>query len=192
MKDKQTKFEFQCLIPWNKWAVGILMVFILGLSTVFIGVELNNNEGPTDESVEMVFDNIDGEKYRLKNDTINCCRILLSEQKTKTKNYTSKVLLYTSFIIIVSISLIGLFVVLLKILHTEEEERKTVNKVVLDLYKEEQSRRISSEKTDMDKLKKYDEILKKIELLEQNIEFVKSIHSHDENEFIKKLKDYIS
>ena len=44
----------------------------------------------------------------------------------------------------------------------------------------------------MDKLKKYDEILKKIELLEQNIEFVKSIYSHDENEFIKKLKDYIS
>ncbi len=120
------------------FAMALITVVAL-LATAFVIVELNKSHEPTRERVERC--EASNSTSHTQSDTLqNKVSALVPSNKViitaESDNYTKPFLLYITVVVLVSVLLIGAFLILHKILKSEGKDRKDILEVELDLYKE--------------------------------------------------------
>lgn len=195
----------------NKASALKLVVFAVCVSFALLGVGLwvYCKSIPSEPSLKKQTESICNAS---KNVETNCCRVQKEEPSPSCVieyryDNTSRLLLYGSILVFISLSLWGTFTILLKVLKSEHEINSKILDVELKIYNEQQMWKItkqknktennipkenaSSEKDEKEKAKKYDEILKKMDMLEESVDFIKSNISSDDKKILDSIKKYI-
>lgn len=195
--------------------VGVAIVLFLSFTLVCIGLCKFNPEKVVLEKtiVTKGLDNIQLNILRVPLDTTSNCILPIDietipvVETENVYNNTISVLLYTSILLFIVLSLWGTFTILLKVLKSEHEINSKILDVELKIYNEQQMWEITkqknktennipkekafSEKDEKEKAKKYDEILKKMDMLEESVDFIKSNTSYDDKKILDSIKKYI-
>lgn len=199
---------------------GVAIVLALSFVLVNKGTnKINSEKGILEKTIETKgLDNVQLNILKVPLDTSNC--ILPIEVETEPviateENYnnTANVLLCVSALMFIILALWGAFTFLFKVLKSEHEIKLKVLDVELKIYNEQQmweitkqknnhensisKEKASSEKDEKDEkdvkenAEKYKEILKKMEMLKESVDFIKSKTSYDDKKILDSIKEYL-